>query len=105
MRITSYRPEAVEISVAAGAPGLLILADQAFPGWAARVDGEPTPIITVDHALRGVYILAGTHQVSFSYEPWPFRLGAALTLGSLLLLCLLLARLGRRARRRLGNGR
>ena len=32
-----------------------------FPGWQAQVDGAPAPILTVDHALRGVYLPAGAH--------------------------------------------
>ncbi|MDQ2810037.1 MAG: YfhO family protein [Chloroflexota bacterium] len=77
--ITRYAPEAVDIAADSPAAGVLILADQAFPGWQATVDGQPAPILTADHALRGVYLSAGTHTVQFRYRPASFAWGAAIT--------------------------
>ncbi|MGI8588914.1 MAG: YfhO family protein [Chloroflexia bacterium] len=77
--ITRYEPEHVEITADSPAAGLLILSDQAFPGWEAAVDGRAAPIITVDHALRGVYLTAGSHRVTFDYRPASFAWGAGLT--------------------------
>lgn len=87
--ITEYAPEAVDIQTHSSASGVLILADQAFPGWEVTVDGSAAPILTVDYTLRGVYLAPGEHRVRFAYQPWSFRLGAALTgLGMLILLAL-----------------
>ena|GEM_PF-2370541 len=77
--ITRYAPEAVDIAESSPAAGVLILADQAFPGWVATVDGQPAPILTADHALRGVYLPAGAHTVQFRYRPAAFAWGAAIT--------------------------
>ncbi|MGI8588913.1 MAG: hypothetical protein ACR2M0_14705 [Chloroflexia bacterium] len=77
--ITRYEPEHVEITADSPEAGLLILSDQAFPGWEAAVDGRPAPIITVDHALRGVYLGVGRHRVEFDYRPASFAWGAGLT--------------------------
>jgi hypothetical protein len=77
--LTHYAAETVEIATRSPAAGVLVLADQAFPGWAATVDGAPTPLVTTDHALRGVYVPAGSHTVRFSYEPLSFRLGAGIS--------------------------
>ncbi len=77
--ITRYDPEAVDIAVSSPAAGVLILADQAFPGWEAAVDGQPAPILTADHALRGVYLPAGAHTVQFRYRPASFAWGAVIT--------------------------
>ena len=98
--ITRYAPEQVEITADSPAPGLLILADQAFSGWTATVDGQPAPILTADHALRAVYLPAGAHTVRFVYQPLSFTLGAAGTGIGFLVLGLLLAAPRRRARRR-----
>jgi hypothetical protein len=87
--IVDYQPEQVIIGSTSPAPGLLLLSDQAFPGWVATVDGQPTAIVTADHALRAVYVPAGTHQVRFAYQPGSFLLGAAITGGTLLLLGLI----------------
>jgi hypothetical protein len=84
--ITRYTPEDVEIRTASPAASLLILADQAFPGWEARVDGQAVPILTADHALRAVAVPGGAHTVRFTYAPGSFRLGAGLTVLALVLL-------------------
>ena len=99
LTITRYLPEQVEIATASPAPGLLILADEAFPGWEAQVDGGPVPILTVDHALRGVYLPAGSHAVRFSYRPASFAWGAALSGVALLVLGGLAIWPGRRGQR------
>jgi hypothetical protein len=82
--IQRYAPENVEITSQSAAAGVLVLSDQAFAGWEARVDGQPRPILTVDHALRGVYLPAGTHQVSFTYAPVSFQVGAFVSVLALL---------------------
>jgi hypothetical protein len=83
--ITRYAPEDVEIQTQSPAGSLLILADQAFPGWEARVDGQAVPILTADHALRAVAVPGGVHTVHFTYAPGSFRLGAGLTGAALVL--------------------
>jgi uncharacterized membrane protein YfhO len=97
----------VTISTTATTPSLLVLADQAFPGWVAALDGHPTPVLTADHALRAVYVPPGVHRVRFSYEPDSFRMGALATLGSALLLIALVTweRLRLRARTRANGSR
>ncbi|HMA34759.1 MAG TPA: YfhO family protein, partial [Chloroflexia bacterium] len=87
--ITRYAPEQVTIAARSPVPGLLILADQAFPGWEARVDGQPAPIVTADQALRGVYLPAGAHEVQFDYRPLSFAWGLGISLSVLLLIVLL----------------
>ena len=83
--ITRYAPEDVEIQTESSVASLLILADQAFPGWEAHLDGQVVPILTADHALRAVAVPGGVHVVHFTYAPGSFRLGAGLTALALLL--------------------
>ncbi|MDQ2808548.1 MAG: YfhO family protein [Chloroflexota bacterium] len=96
--VRRYDPEAVDIAGSSPAAGLLILADQAFPGWTATVDGRPAAIHTADHALRGVYVPAGSHLVQFRYQPASLRWGAAIS-GVAGLVALGLIALPRRRRR------
>ena len=94
-----YDPEAVDIASDSPAAGLLILADQAFPGWEATVDNRPVAIHTTDHALRGVYLPAGAHLVQFRYRPASLRWGAAIsTVAGLAALGFVVLPLRRRAR-------
>jgi len=74
-------PPAAEVT----APALLVLTDTFFPGWEARVDGTPAPILRADYAFRGVALGAGEHRIVFRYRPWSFYTGVALAAGALAL--------------------
>jgi hypothetical protein len=51
------------------APGYLVLADQAYPGWQVTVDGTAAEVLTVDSIYRGVHLGAGRHTIVFWYRP------------------------------------
>jgi len=79
-------PERVTLQVDAPQPGISVLADTFTPGWRATVDGVGTPILRTNGMFRGVYTPAGKHTVVFVYRPLWFRLGLALSVGTLVLL-------------------
>ena len=70
----------------AGGGGLLIMSEVYYPGWQAKVDGEPATLVRADYVLRAVCVPPGEHQVVLVYNPPLFRVGLAAT--SLTLLCL-----------------
>ncbi len=84
--LTTETTDSVELTAQLDQPGLLVLADQFYPGWEATVDGQPKPIVCADGALRGVFLPAGRHEVRFVFRPAPFRTGVRLALGALALL-------------------
>ncbi|HVM62087.1 MAG TPA: YfhO family protein [Verrucomicrobiae bacterium] len=59
--------------------GAVLLSDTYYPGWHATVDGVPAPIYRADYVLRAVFVTPGEHEVEFRYEPLSFRLGAAMS--------------------------
>ena len=73
----------VTATVDTAKPGLLVLADPWYPGWRATVDGHGTPVLRVDHAVRGVVVPAGRHTVVFTYQDRPTQAGALLALAGL----------------------
>lgn len=83
--IRSYEGTRVVIEADAKAPGLLLLGDQYYPGWEARLDGVPVPIIRSNHIFRGVLVPPGKHEVVFSFRPRSLWLGLAGTVLGLLL--------------------
>jgi hypothetical protein len=93
------RPEVVNLRVSGGGGGYLILADQWFPGWVARVSdprtgaSRETPILPAYGVLRAVPLpaAAGTVRVEMRYRPWSFRIGA---ITSIISVCLLLVLAG-----------
>jgi uncharacterized membrane protein YfhO len=48
--------------------GFLVLSENAYPGWRARIDGTEAPIYPADITLQGVVVPAGTHRVDFTLE-------------------------------------
>jgi uncharacterized membrane protein YfhO len=78
-RITQYDLHRVEVEAEMAVPGILVLSDTYYPGWEVTVDGLPAPLLRVNHALRGVYLPAGTHRVVLRFIPTSFWIGLALT--------------------------
>jgi uncharacterized membrane protein YfhO len=76
--------------------GVLVVNQTFFRGWRALVDGREQAPIRVDHALTGVVVAAGTHEVELEYRPISFTVGAAGTAAALLVLGVLLFLRGRR---------
>ncbi|HUJ22843.1 MAG TPA: hypothetical protein VLX58_15020 [Bryobacteraceae bacterium] len=77
-------PQSVEISVNMACSGLLVIADNAAPGWSADVDGAPSKIYTVDLTLRGIAAERGPHQITMRYRPGSVLVGFWLTIAGLL---------------------
>jgi hypothetical protein len=78
-RIARDDPGAVDLSVRAPRPGLLVLDDLDYPGWSASVDGRDAPIHSANGAFRAIAVPAGAHTVRFSYEPASVLVGAIIS--------------------------
>lgn len=62
-------------------PGAVAFTETMYPGWKARVDGQPAVLSTFDHLLRTLNLTVGHHEIEFKFEPawWtPIRIGLAL---------------------------
>ncbi|MCK6447688.1 MAG: YfhO family protein [Planctomycetes bacterium] len=60
------------------APAWLVVAQSDYPGWHARVDGQPAPRLRANYALTAVAVPPGEHVVELVYEPRSFALGCLL---------------------------
>jgi Bacterial membrane protein YfhO len=96
--IVSYDSQRVRIETQTSTPAILLLNDANYPGWRAVVNGRPAEILTANYLFRGVIVPAGHANVEFEYAPASFRLGAAISLASLLVLAAPLIVLGMRRR-------
>ncbi len=67
--VVDYQDDRVSIHVSTDRPAYLVLADTAYPGWIASVDGAGTPIATADGIYRAIAVPAGTHDVVFRFKP------------------------------------
>jgi uncharacterized membrane protein YfhO len=84
--IKLYRNNQVQIDAQLSAPGILVLTDAFYPGWAVRVDGKEQKILRANYLFRGVELPAGNHKVEFIYDPQSFKVGLIFSLGTVGLL-------------------
>jgi uncharacterized membrane protein YfhO len=66
----------------------LVLAENFYPGWIAKVDGVERTIMRVNYNQRGLLLDSGRHDVEFVYRPTSFTRGVVISLASLLMLVL-----------------
>jgi len=64
-------------------PKLLVVSQNWYPGWKARVNGQLRPVERVNGTLMGVPVDVGVSQVEFSYRPTGFFWALGLTVAAL----------------------
>ena len=67
--ILRYRRNTVELETDSPAASYLASSETNYPGWHARVDGQPATIYTTNVAFRGLPLAAGKHRVDFAFRP------------------------------------
>lgn len=86
---TEYRivlhdaPNGVTIHVYVDTLGYLVVADTWYPGWQAKVNGEPVDILRANYGFRAIWLGAGEHLVEMAYRPVTVSAGAVISLVSL----------------------
>jgi hypothetical protein len=83
--LTFHSPQSLAVEVSTPGPALLIFSETYYPGWQATVDGRPEPLLRADFVLRAVPIPPGQHQVALTFRPLSFRMGAIVTVLTLLM--------------------
>jgi hypothetical protein len=78
-RISNRTANSVVIEAHLACRGMLVLADNWYPGWIATIDGRPASIDQAYVALRGVVLEQGDHHVEFHYQPASALIGAVLS--------------------------
>jgi uncharacterized membrane protein YfhO len=61
---------------------VLVLSDNYYPGWQARVDGAQVEIYRANCTMRAVTIPAGRHMVSFVFMPSTLKFSALFSLAA-----------------------
>ena len=72
--------------IQASAPAVLVVSQNFYPGWKATMDGIPLPVFPADHALAGIAVPAGNHDIRFVFDPASFKLGLAASIISVFVL-------------------
>lgn len=61
-------PNRLRLAVTSDRDALLVVADNWFPAWHAKVDGTEAPVLRAYHSLRAVPIPPGEHSVEMTYH-------------------------------------
>jgi hypothetical protein len=69
----------LELQIRNDVPAFLITSEQYDAGWYAYLDNVETPVVKCNEILRGIWLPAGDHRVSFCYLPVGFLKGLTLT--------------------------
>ena len=84
--------------------GMVVLTETNVPGDTyAKANGLEVPVITVNHAFRGVEIkTAGEYEIVFSYRPRLWSMSLWMSVGGIVVMIMLLGLTGRVIYRRQG---
>jgi hypothetical protein len=88
VEMVAHEPDRVVVRTRANRPALLVLADNMYAGWEARIGGEPAEVLLTNHTFRGVVVPAGEQTVEFTFRPRPLYTGLYLYLAGWALLVL-----------------
>mgnify|MGYP007095775469 FL=1 len=86
VRVVSRRATRIRLLVDARGPDATFVAlNQTWdPGWRARRNGEPLPVVRTDLSLSGFLVPPGRHEIELSYENDTVFVGLGVSLLGLL---------------------
>jgi hypothetical protein len=79
-----------DFRVEASGPAIVVVSQNFYPGWKAIVNGNAVSVFPANHALTGIAVPAGSYEMRFEFQSPRLKLGALISLISLVLLGLLL---------------
>lgn len=75
-----FKRNQVQGTIKTTRPGVLTSSIPYSTGWSAKVNGKKATTLRTNQAFLGIYLPAGTHHVTFSYELPGIKLGVLLSL-------------------------
>ena len=82
----------IEFTVRAGSPGLVVVAQTFYHPWHVFLDGEPRRLFRANLAFQAFEVPAGTHHAVLAYQDRAFEIGGLISVSSLLLCAIVIAR-------------
>jgi len=84
-----HEPDRIRLRVEAAAPAILVISQNWFPSWVARINGAEAEVLRTDLTLTAIPVAAGIHDVELVVESAELRQAGILSGLSLLLILLL----------------
>ncbi len=82
VEITAHEATRWRIATRSDAPALLVLSENAYPGWRVTVDGMAAESLTAYTAIRAVCVPAGEHVVEWVFSPRVYLVGAFISVAA-----------------------
>ena len=89
VEITGYSADKVDFNVKTQNGAYLFLTDTFFPGWQVSINGKSGEILRADSVFKAVEIPPGDSHIEMIYSPTSFKVGAAISAISLIILLVL----------------
>lgn len=91
--VPEHRPGHIRVELDGKAPqgSTLIVSENWYPGWTARVDGREVATARVDHMLIGVPLPAGASRIELTFRDGAYARGRAIAIVALVLTAALIA--------------
>ena len=92
VNVKGYEPGRISLELSDRAPdgSALVVSENYFPGWTAKVDGRDAPVGRADYSLIGVQLPAGGRAVELRFDDPAYERGKLVTLFALALTALLI---------------
>ena len=92
VNVKRYEPGAISLELSDRAPpgSALVVSENYFPGWTAKVDGRDAPVGRADYTLIGVQLPAGGRSIDLTFDDPAYERGKMVTLLALALTLLLI---------------
>jgi len=89
--LSSYKPNMLTYKTELASDRVAVFSEIYYPnGWQAYVDDIPADHFRTDYVLRGMVVPAGSHTISFRFEPSSYKTGNKVSLASSVLLLAML---------------
>lgn len=63
-KLLTYNPQFLEVQSSSDKPGFIVINDNYFPNWQAKVDGFDAKVLKANYSFRAVFVPAGNHRVT-----------------------------------------
>ena len=89
--LSSYKPNMLTYKSELASDRVAVFSEIYYPnGWQAYIDDVPADHFRTDYVLRGMIVPAGSHTVTFKFEPLSYKTGNKVSLASSVILLVML---------------
>ncbi|GAA4848499.1 YfhO family protein [Algivirga pacifica] len=81
--LQSFDNRHIEYQTSSTKDGLVVFSEVYYPkGWVAKIDGKEVDVLRANYILRALEVPAGTHTITFDFEPTSYVVGSTITLSA-----------------------